>query len=90
MCGAAGDHLLVRLDADEGVAADAFAAFDGLQQEGLGLFGGEAQEGGDGGFEVGRDGAVDGHERVGLREGFEVAGGGDRWRAYVLGMLDSS
>jgi len=64
--GAAGDHLLVGLDADEGVPADALAAFDGLEQEGFGLLGGDAEEGGDRGLKVCRDGAVDGHQRVGL------------------------
>ncbi len=53
MLRAAGDHLLVGLDADEGVAADVLAAFDGFEQEGFGLCGGDAKESGDGGLEVG-------------------------------------
>jgi hypothetical protein len=68
-----GSHGAEGPDADEGIAADGLAAFDGFQQEGLGLVGGDAQEGGDGGFEVGRHGAGDGNQGVGAREFGEIA-----------------
>jgi hypothetical protein len=42
---AAGDDALVRVEADEGVAADLFAVFDRLEQEALGGFPGGAEEG---------------------------------------------
>ena len=60
---ASGDALVGR-DADKGVAADVLAAFDGLEQKGFGGVVGDAKEGRDGGFEVGRDGAEDGDEGV--------------------------
>ncbi len=47
---AAGDDTLVGREADEGIAAYLVAAFDGFEQEALGLLPGGAQEGGDGGF----------------------------------------
>ena len=75
----AGDDLLVRLDADERVTADMLAALDGFQQEGLGLLGGDAQEGGDRRLQVRSDGAVDGDERVLAGETGEFAGGGRGW-----------
>ena len=81
--------LLVGLDADEGVAADVLAAFDGFEEEGLG-FGepsgaGDAEEGGDGGLEVGGEGAVDGHEgvRAGEARGSR-AGRGMMWRVRAF------
>ena len=84
---AARGESLVGLDADEGVAADAFAALDGLEEEGFGLFGvavgagvgaagavssGETQEGAYRGFEIGDEGAVDRDEGVLAGEGAEV------------------
>ena len=66
------DDLLVRLDADEGIAADVLAALDRFEQKRLGLVGGDAQEGRDGRLEVRRDGAVDGDERVLVREAPEL------------------
>ena len=54
-----GDDFLVGADADEGVAADAFAAFDRFEHEAFGFAFGEAEEGGDGGFEIGGQAAVD-------------------------------
>ena len=78
ICAVARDHALVGADADEGVAADVLAAFDGFEEEGFGFSGGDAEESGDGGFEVGGDDAVDGDERVrALRELLEVAEGGE-------------
>ena len=75
----AGDDLLVRLDADESVPANMLAALDGFQQEGLGLLGGDAQEGGDRRLQVRGDGAVDGDERMLTGEAGEFAGGGRGW-----------
>jgi hypothetical protein len=78
---ATGGDFLVGLDANEGIAADVLAAFYGFEEEGLGLrlsvaLLGDAEEGGDRGFEVGGDGAVDRDEGVGAGEFAEVGGGG--------------
>ena len=83
----AGDDLLVRLDADEGIAAHVLAALDGLEQEGFGLVVGDAEEGRDGGFQVGGDGAVDGHQGVFAAEAKELAGGWSGWRCGGHGVL---
>ena len=46
------DDPLVRLDADEGIAADVLATLDGFEQKGFRLLGCYAQEGRDGCFQV--------------------------------------
>ena len=79
-----GDDFLVGANADEGVAAYAFATFDGLEHEALGFAFGEAQEGGDGGFQIGGETAVDGDEGVCGGESFE---GFAEWQAGRLRML---
>jgi hypothetical protein len=68
---AARDHLLVGVDADEGVAPDVLAAFDAFEEEGFGRFVGDAEEGGDGSLEVGGDGAVDRDQGVGFGDALE-------------------
>ena len=73
---AAGGHAFIGVDADEGVAADVLAAFYGFEEEGLGGVVGDAEEGGDGGFQVCGDGAENGDEGVGLRELLEGGFGG--------------
>ena len=84
------DHLLIGLDADEGIAADVLAAFDRFEQEGFGLLGGDAEEGGDGRLEVGGDGSVDRDQRVLAAELEEVGGGGKAsfglvpWFAFII------
>ncbi len=104
--GGVGDVLLsdgvtpVGLDADKGVAADSFAAFDGLEEKGLGggvrrggVWLGEAKKGGDGGFEVGDEGAEDGDEGVGGGEAGEVGEGGAgacRGGDHVISILRTS
>ena len=66
------DDAAAGADADVGVAAEVFAAFDGFEEETLGLGCGEAEEGGDGGFEVGGEGAVERDEGVCGGEPLEV------------------
>jgi hypothetical protein len=51
----AGDDALEGREADEGVAAHLLAAFDRFEQKALALRPGGAEEGGDRGFEVGRE-----------------------------------
>ena len=63
---AARDQLLVRPNADEGVPAHTLAAFDRLQQERFRLLRGDAEERGDRRLKIGRNGAVDGDQRVPL------------------------
>jgi len=70
---------LVGLDADEGVAANALAAFDRFEQEGFGLLRidvlgmpCEAQKGAHRGLEIGNDRAVNRDEGVVLGQGAEV------------------
>ena len=67
---AAHEHLapasadnLVRSDSEEGIAANALAAFHRLQQKRIGLTPGEGEEGGDRGQQVGRDGPRDRDQR---------------------------
>ena len=66
------------------------AAFDGFEQEGLGLVGGDAQEGGDGSFEVGGHAASDRNEGMGARELGEFVevrrGWGARGRHFYEGI----
>ncbi len=66
------DDFFVWADADEGVAAYAFAALDGLEHEAFRFACGETEEGGDWGFEVGCEAAVDGDEGVSGGESLEV------------------
>ena len=61
---AAGHDALEGREADEGVAAHLLAALDRLQQKALALRPGRAQKGRDRGFEVGGEGAADGHQGV--------------------------
>ncbi len=75
-------ETLVGLDADEGIAADAFAAFNGLQKEGFGLFlglcggvSGQTQKCADRGFKVGDQSAMDRDECVLPGEAAEVCFG---------------
>ena len=72
---ACGDGL-VGLEADKGPAGDVLAAFDRLEEEGLRLLARDAEEGGDGGFEVGGHRAEDGNEGVGAGEFGEGGAGG--------------
>lgn len=51
-------------EADEGVAAYLFAAFDGLEEKALALLPSGAEEGRYRGFEVGGEGAADRHQSV--------------------------
>jgi hypothetical protein len=53
--GSARHHLLVGLDADKGIAANAFPAFDGFEEEGFGSFRGDAQKCRNGSLQVGDD-----------------------------------
>ena len=81
---AVGDDAAAGADADVGVAAEVLAAFDGFEEEALGLRRQrEAEEGGDGRFEVGSEGAVERDEGVGAREAEEVGAFGQR-RAHGL------
>ncbi len=63
-------------EADEGVAAHLLAALDRLQQKALPLMPGGAQKGRDRGFQVGGQGAANGHQGVlfGEREKLLAAG----------------
>jgi hypothetical protein len=70
--GAVGDDAAAGTDADVGVAAEMLAAFDGFEEETLRLGSGNAEEGGDGGFEVGGEGAVERDEGVGTGEAQEL------------------
>ncbi len=65
-------------DADEGVAADFFSLLDGFEEEGFGLLVGEAQKGGDRGFEVSGERAVERHQGVGAGELQECGAAGER------------
>ena len=67
-----GDDAAAGADADVGVAAEVLAAFDGFEEETLGLGSGDAEKGGDGGFEVGSEGAVERDEGVGAGEAEEL------------------
>jgi hypothetical protein len=70
--GTVGDDAAARTDANVGVAAEVLAAFDGFEEEALRLCSGDAEEGGDGGFEVGGEGAVERDEGVGTGEAQEL------------------
>lgn len=74
---AAGDDALEGLETDEGIAANLLAAFDGLEEETFAFGPGGAEEGGDGGFEVGGEDAADGDEGVVPGEGEEVLAVGE-------------
>ena len=78
------DHLLVGLDADKGIAADVFSAFDGFEQEGFGFLGCDAEERGDRGLEVRGDGSVDRDQRVLPAQLQEVCGGGKCFAALLV------
>ena len=67
------DHLLVRLDADEGVASDALAAFDRLQQKRLRLLCRDPQKCRNGRLKVCRYSPIHRHQRMCLRKHFELA-----------------
>jgi hypothetical protein len=79
---AVGDDAAAGADANVGVAAEVLATLDGFEEEAFGglillssahaLWGGEAEEGGDGGFEVGGEGAVERDEGVGAAEAQEL------------------
>jgi hypothetical protein len=72
----ASDDALEGGEADEGVAADLLAALDRLEEETLALRPGGAEEGGNRGFEIGRQRAAYGNEGVlfGEREKLFAAG----------------
>ena len=72
---AARDELAIGLDADEGVAAEVFASFDGFEDEAFGLVCGKAQESGDGSLEIGREGAVERDQCMGACEAQEFRAG---------------
>ncbi len=64
----AGQDGAIGPDADKGIATDFFAAFHRFQEKGLRLIGSEAQKGGDGGFEIGRERAVDRNQGMRRRQ----------------------
>ncbi len=64
----AGQDGAIRPDADKGIATHFFAAFHGFQEKGLWFLGGQAQKGGNRGFEVGRERAVNRNQAVGRRQ----------------------
>ena len=61
---AAGDNALIGIEPDERIAADLLTFFDRLQKEALSLLPSRPQKGRYGSLEIGREGAVDGDERV--------------------------
>ena len=73
---AARHNALERREADEGVAAHLLAALDRLQQKALALRPGCAQKGRNRRFQVGHQGAANGHERVRPGEGQELFAAG--------------
>ena len=73
---AARDDALEGRETDEGVAAHLLAALDRLEQKALALRPGGAQKGRDRGFEVGGQGAADGHQGVLFGERQKLLAGG--------------
>ena len=67
---------LVRIQADEGVAAHLLAALDRLQQKALALLPRRAQESRNRRLQIGGQGAADGHKRVLFGERQELLAAG--------------
>ncbi len=65
-------YALERREPDEGVPADLLAALDRFEEKALALRPRRAQEGRDGRFQIGHEGAADGDKRVCPGEGQEL------------------
>ncbi len=72
----AGQDRAIGPDADKGIATHLFAAFHGFEEKGPRLIGGQAQKGGNWGFEVGRERAVDRNQAMRSRQLKEFRTGG--------------
>ncbi len=83
----AGQDLAIGPDADKGIAADFFAAFDRFKQKRLRLVGSEPQKGGDGRFEVGGERAVDRDQGVRCRQAAGIQRAGAKWRGLPAFLL---
>ncbi len=87
---AARHQLAVGLNADKGIAAHIFAAFDRLEHEAFRLIGGQAEKGGHGRFDVRGQGSVKRHKGVGARKAqkFGASGKGLDFGSHVISMVN--
>ena len=87
---AARHQLAIGLNADKGIAAHIFAAFDRLEHEALRLIGGEAKECGYRRFDVCSQGSVKRHKRMGAckAQKFGASGKGLNFGSHVISMVN--